>query len=181
MMRRAAVLAVLAAGMLASACAQQPSSSVDAGTIAALERRIENLEAQLAQQVQGHQAPAGASSAPGKPLGESHAAHVMIGKHVHTDVAKDCLGCHHKGLEDPHCFNCHTTDDEQRDIYHQLCNGCHDEHGVVTTCTTCHPYDLDAPRDHYKRTGDQREVEGAEPIHQHPPPRPGAQQPPPTP
>lgn len=70
----------------------------------------------------------GLAKKPTVPL--THKAHQAYGA---------CQDCHHKGLEDPKCKNCHTPE-ESKTIYHKQCkDGCHKEKGGPTGCKDCHP------------------------------------------
>lgn len=53
-----------------------------------------------------------------------------------------CLTCHHVGTDPARCSACHGTKGDVpviRDIYHELCKGCHQEKGAgPATCKGCH-------------------------------------------
>jgi len=70
----------------------------------------------------------GTAKKPTVPL--SHRAHQSYGS---------CMDCHHKGLKDTKCTNCHKPE-EAKDIYHKQCkDGCHKQKGGPTGCKDCHP------------------------------------------
>jgi hypothetical protein len=58
--------------------------------------------------------------------------------HIKHQEYGPCSDCHHKGLEDPKCSNCHKPE-ESKDIFHQQCkDGCHKVKGGPTGCKDCH-------------------------------------------
>lgn len=56
----------------------------------------------------------------------------------HQDYGS-CLDCHHKGIVDSTCTECHKPE-ESKSIYHKQCkDGCHVKKGGPTGCKGCHP------------------------------------------
>ena len=60
---------------------------------------------------------------------------------AHQELGEPCAKCHHKGLDDPSCRNCHSETDDAKKIYHERCISCHKENGISAGCSTCHPKD----------------------------------------
>jgi hypothetical protein len=63
---------------------------------------------------------------------------IPLTHHAHQGYGT-CMDCHHEGLDDPKCTNCHKPE-ESKNIYHKQCkDGCHKEKGAPTGCKDCHP------------------------------------------
>jgi len=63
---------------------------------------------------------------------------VALSHRAHQEKGS-CLDCHHEGLKDTKCTNCHKPE-ESKTIYHKQCkDGCHRDKGAVTGCKDCHP------------------------------------------
>ncbi|MBU1702291.1 MAG: cytochrome c family protein [Candidatus Eisenbacteria bacterium] len=56
----------------------------------------------------------------------------------HQELIEHCETCHHEGLDIATCSDCHEAEDA-KEIYHQLCIGCHEELGAPARCSACHP------------------------------------------
>ncbi len=57
----------------------------------------------------------------------------------HQELGDDCYTCHHKGLQDPTCRNCHSDVKDAKKIYHKNCITCHRENDIPAKCDDCHP------------------------------------------
>ncbi len=58
---------------------------------------------------------------------------------AHQELGEECAKCHHKGLDDPSCRNCHSETADAKKIYHEICISCHKENGISASCASCHP------------------------------------------
>lgn len=60
---------------------------------------------------------------------------------AHLQRAKDCLTCHHQGVEMGRCGNCHGVIPGlpvREDVLHKKCTQCHWTSGGPTGCSGCH-------------------------------------------
>ena len=58
---------------------------------------------------------------------------------AHQELGEPCAKCHHQGLDDPSCRNCHSETADAKKIYHKICIACHKENGISAGCADCHP------------------------------------------
>ena len=59
----------------------------------------------------------------------------------HQVRVKDCLECHHQGVEMGACHSCHDmlpTTPIRKDALHKQCKDCHREKRGPTNCAGCH-------------------------------------------
>jgi hypothetical protein len=59
--------------------------------------------------------------------------------HVHQHRAPNCNKCHHRGLEDPTCRECHKDVKGAKKAYHKACIDCHKANKGPRKCVVCHP------------------------------------------
>lgn len=66
---------------------------------------------------------------------------VTFKHHLHQVRVKDCLKCHHQGVEMGSCSSCHgvlSTTPIRKDALHKQCKDCHREGRGPTDCAGCH-------------------------------------------
>ena len=71
-------------------------------------------------------------------LGEQGRNTVTFTHKDHEARAESCKTCHHEGMDDPSCTNCHEPN-EAKTIFHKLCIDCHKEKSGPNKCSECHP------------------------------------------
>ncbi len=71
---------------------------------------------------------------------ESSMGNVALSHKKHT-TSVTCDKCHHNGIDQPKCNNCHTKDSKVNAMsaFHKNCIDCHKEKQAGPTgCTDCH-------------------------------------------
>lgn len=71
---------------------------------------------------------------------QSSFGNVTLSHQKHTGLTT-CNECHHKGMDDPKCSNCHTKDSAVNAMtaMHKNCIDCHKaKSSGPTECTDCH-------------------------------------------
>lgn len=66
---------------------------------------------------------------------------VSFSPRVHHEHGVTCRLCHHTGVEDGKCSNCHGVDPRvpnRQDAFHLLCKGCHKHEKLDNSCEFCH-------------------------------------------
>jgi hypothetical protein len=130
-----------------AACHAEGSPWLPAAALAAAEKREAEAEAkrkalEAARAAMGD-AGVGADADPGPETivfahGLEKKPTIPLTHHAHQAYGT-CFDCHHEGLDDPKCTNCHKPE-QSKDIYHKQCkDGCHKEKGAPTGCKDCHP------------------------------------------
>ena len=82
--------------------------------------------------------------------GKGKLGSVSFSPRIHHEHGVTCLLCHHTGVEDGKCSNCHGVDPgvpNSQDAFHLLCKGCHKHEKLDNSCEFCHkPAPTDAPK-----------------------------------
>jgi mono/diheme cytochrome c family protein len=57
---------------------------------------------------------------------------------LHAALGEPCTKCHHTGLDQPRCRDCHSDPVDGKKVFHQSCITCHKENSVPAACGDCH-------------------------------------------
>lgn len=57
---------------------------------------------------------------------------------LHAALGEPCAKCHHTGLEQPRCRDCHSDPVDGKKVFHKSCITCHKENGIPAACGDCH-------------------------------------------